>query len=131
MPALEDRLAVLTEFAGQLRAFGPANFLYADGDALFAHGDRRRNTPSGEFAPPGLVYLERRCRAAERAIVAEGVVVAAADQTITLVASVPLSDAPWRPLGEGEVVAVARGRVAARCRAGARVAERMLEEGSY
>jgi glutamine amidotransferase len=114
MPSLEDRIAVVASFASALRALGPANFLYSDGDALFAHGDRRRNDTSAEFAPPGLVFLERRCHAGEQGFVTEGVAVAGADQTITLVASVPLSEDPWCPFDEGEVLVVVRGRVAAR-----------------
>ena len=33
-PSLETRLSLLTAFAADLRALGPANFLYADGDAI-------------------------------------------------------------------------------------------------
>jgi glutamine amidotransferase len=38
---------------------------YADGDALFAHADRRHQS-SGAIAPPGLHLLERRRSGGER-----------------------------------------------------------------
>lgn len=40
-PALDARLSLFGAFAADLRAIEPANFLYADGDALFAHGHKR------------------------------------------------------------------------------------------
>lgn len=39
-PSLDARASLLAAFAADLRPLGPANFLYADGDALFAHGNR-------------------------------------------------------------------------------------------
>ncbi len=100
VPPLEARRAVIADFARELRELGPANFLYADGDALFAHGHRRRDD-TGEIRPPGLHLLCRRCTAT-----ADGVDVA-------LVASVPLTDEPWRPLAEGELVVLRQGKVVA------------------
>lgn len=118
VPTLEDRLDVVSSFAQTLRAMGPANFLYSDGDTLFAHGDRRKQGASSTVAPPGLVFLERRCRQGDRGFVTDGVAVDGAEQKIILLASVPLSDQPWIPLGEGEVVAVSQGQIAARRLAG-------------
>ena len=100
LPPLDDRLRVVTAVARELRALGPANFLYSDGDAVFVHGHRRRND-AGEIAPPGLHLLCRHCAAVD-----DGVDVA-------LVASVPLSREPWRALAEGEVVVLRGGRVVA------------------
>jgi glutamine amidotransferase len=59
-PPLEHRLSVIATFAAELRCLGPANFLYADGDALFAHGDRRLQR-SGRAEPPGLWMRQRQC----------------------------------------------------------------------
>jgi predicted glutamine amidotransferase len=42
-PTLRERFLILSSFAGELRALGPANFLYSDGDLLFAHGHRRKH----------------------------------------------------------------------------------------
>ena len=50
----------MSSFASEVRALGPANFLYSDGDALFAHG-RAASTPR-----PGKSNLlaSRSCNAA-------------------------------------------------------------------
>jgi len=99
VPALQYRIDEVVAFAEELRTLGPANFLSSDGDAIFAHGDRRR-TDAGSIAPPGLHVLCRRC-------------VEATDQEVALVASVPLTAEHWRPLAEGEVVVVRAGRMVA------------------
>lgn len=111
-PTLDARMAVLTTFAAELRALGPANFLYADGDALFAHGHRRLQPASGRAEPPGLWLMQR-----EFAAVAAGVdelaavTVERAARSVVWLASVPLSDEAWRPLAEGELLVVRAGRV--------------------
>lgn len=112
-PALEARLAVLARFAGELRALGPANFLYCDGDALFAHADRRTQADGGIRAP-GLWRLARHC-ALGRGVAAEGMRIAPADGLleVELLASVPLSGEQWVPLPEGSVHAVRHGALAA------------------
>lgn len=97
-PSLRERLAEIVAFAAELRALGPANFLYSDGELIFAHGHRRRRD-SGEIEPPGLHLLCRRCVEGEHA------------QDVALVASVPLTAEPWRALREGEVTVLAGGRV--------------------
>ncbi|HEU4845466.1 MAG TPA: class II glutamine amidotransferase, partial [Burkholderiaceae bacterium] len=66
-PSLTARLAVLAAFAADLRALGPANFLYADGDALFVHSHQRIQRASGLIGPPGLWLLRKQCPASERA----------------------------------------------------------------
>lgn len=111
-PSLEARLLLLTTFAADLRALGPANFFYADGDALFAHGNRRLQRASGRIEPPGLWVLQRHCppmNAPTRHD--DGLSVDLADQTLVLIASVPLTDEAWRPLAEGELLAVRAGEV--------------------
>jgi glutamine amidotransferase len=100
LPPLRERLATLAHFASALRALGPANFLYADGDALFVHGHRRRHGAGTRSAPPGLHVLCRRC---------------APGQQVVLAASVPLTQEPgWQPLREGELIAVQDGNIVAR-----------------
>jgi glutamine amidotransferase len=54
-------MAVLASCAAELRVLGTANFLYSDGDTLFAHGDRRQNGSTRKVGPPGLVLLRRYC----------------------------------------------------------------------
>jgi glutamine amidotransferase len=110
LPSLDERLAVAARFAADLRRLGPANFLYADGDALFAHGHRRLDSDTGDVRPPGLFLLSRRCSTADEAMHVEGVSVAPGFQELSLVASVPLTGEKWRPFAEGELVAVSAGR---------------------
>ena len=107
IPALADRLAVVSQFARELRTLGPANFLYADGDALFAHGHQRTQF-DGRIAPPGLHTLARECAVDPDALAGSGVLLGAS-QTVTLFASVPLTQEPWRALGAGEIVVVRAG----------------------
>lgn len=94
---LTQRAAAVQAFARDMRALGPANFIYADGDALFAHGDRRFHGDGLGIHPPGLHVLGRRSDAG---------------QPLVLVASVPLTaDADWRALGEGELMIARHGVV--------------------
>ena len=97
VPSLQERLAEIVAFAGDLRTLGPANFLYSDGEEIFAHGHRRR-TDHGAIEPPGLHVLCRQCVENDA-------------QEVALVASVPLTGERWRPLAEGEIVVLRAGRV--------------------
>ncbi|MEQ1438589.1 class II glutamine amidotransferase [Fontimonas sp. SYSU GA230001] len=114
MPPAADRLAVVVELAALLRPLGPANFLYCDGDLLFVHAHRRTQAP-GRIEPPGLHLLERHCPLEMARVEVPGLEIGAAAsgaQDVALVASVPLTDeAGWRPLAEGEVLAIRGGRV--------------------
>lgn len=109
-PDLASRRAAVERLAVALRALGPANFLYGDGEYLFAHG-HRRSQADGTVAPPGLWTLQRACPSDGDALAAAGVQLAASarEQVLTLFASVPLSDEAWRPLTEGELIVVAAG----------------------
>ncbi len=111
LPSVASRMAVVQAFAAQLRALGPANFIYADGDVLFAHGHRRIQH-DGAIAPPGLFQLTRACGTGDGAAAASGVRIGDehATQELVLFASVPLTAEAWQPLREGEVAAVRHGR---------------------
>ncbi len=110
VPDLKERLARIARFAETLRSLGPANFLYGDGDTLFAHGHERLQA-DGKLAPPGLHVLTRRCAPEDVDVPMEGVALEAGSQQVALVASVPLTDEPWRPLAKGDVVALRHGDV--------------------
>ena len=110
-PSIADRFAIVADFAARLRTLGPANFLYADGDVLFAHGDRRRSTESAKPVPPGLVVQLRSCKHAQADRAPFGVQLDQAPQHVALIASVALSEEKWRPLEEGELIALAAGRL--------------------
>jgi len=113
VPVLQDRLDVVSNFASGLRALGPANFLYADGEVLFAHGHQRIQA-DGRIAPPGLYWLQRRCTQENDTLQTEGLCVGGGYQQVLLLASVPLSAEPWVALAEGETVAVRGGELLAR-----------------
>ena len=101
-------------FARQLRTLGPANFIYTDGDAVFAHGHRRKSD-TDEIRPPGLHVLCRSCAADAEGLPLAGIAIPREGrQEVALVASVPLSGERWQPLEEGEVVVLREGRVVRR-----------------
>lgn len=112
-PSPEARRQVVEGFAAELRERGPANFLYCDGDALFAHGDRRHQG-DGRIRPPGLWRLHRHCPAGGE-LDADGLRIEARgnDQDVVLFASVPLTNEGWIPLSRGEVLIATTGRLTA------------------
>lgn len=114
-PTLQARLEIVAGFAADLRPMGPANFLYADGELLFAHGHRRTQA-SKEIEPPGLHLLQRSCTQPQQGLPVQGVTVGCDYGQAVLLASVPLGDGPWEPLAEGETVVVAGGDILARHR---------------
>lgn len=117
LPPLGDRLRVVRDFASALGTLGPANFLYTDGDAVFAHG-HRRTQDGGDIRPPGLRILCRTCSAAADSGHGPGLSLAPrARQAVALLASVPLSAEHWEPLAEGEIVVLREGLVVERSRA--------------
>lgn len=109
IPGASARLAIVSGFAAEMRELGPANFLYSDGDLLFAHGHRRTQADQS-IAPPGLWKLDRRCAVDTDALAESGVAIEGCPQEITLFASVPLTDESWSPLAAGEVICVKAGR---------------------
>ena len=115
-PALADRLEIVARFAEVLAPLGPANFLYSDGEILFAHG-HRRTQEGGEVRAPGLHLLCRRCDKDTSDYETAGLKLTPSrkqQQEVVLFASVPLTQENWVPLGEGEICALAGGRIVAR-----------------
>lgn len=119
LPSLEDRISVFSRFAATARALGPANVVYADGDAVFIHADQRTQ-PDGVIRPPGLHLLERRCAGPEANLETEGLTLrSSSEQRVVLLASVPLTQEPaWRALPAGTIVVVRDGEVVAESVAG-------------
>lgn len=113
-PSIAERMKVVQTLADDARSLGPANFLYSDGDAFFAHGDERHDPITNKLIWPGLYYLIVECDpnqyiisdAPESGFKAEG-----NDDVITLFASVPLNDKEWIPLERGQVIAVIKGNI--------------------
>lgn len=111
-PSIEARLSLISVFAADLRELGPANFLYADGDALFAHGHKRLNQATGHAESPGLWMLQHHCPHKEEFPTGQsGMSIKPIEQALLLIASVPLSSDTWTPLAEGEIIVVQGGEV--------------------
>jgi len=118
-PSLQDRLDVVTEFAARLRPLGPANFIYSDGEFIFAHGHKRPQADK-TIRAPGLHMLYRACPAGTTPKTGGGVHIepCSTEQQVALVASVPLTDhEDWIPLKEGQIVVLVDGRDGARSNA--------------
>jgi len=116
VPPLNQRLAIIARFARGLRRLGMASFIYSDGDAVFVHGDRRRHSASDVPRPPGLHVLHRGWGMNSDGQGIEDLPISSGSewQEMAMVASVPLTAEDWRPLGEGEVLALRAGRVVGR-----------------
>lgn len=112
-PTVQERRLVIEAFAADLCKLGPANFLYTDGEVLFAHGNRRIQAATGRIAAPGLFLMSCHCVDAHQLLHGNGLTVGPGFQEMVMLASVPLTGdgETWRPLREGEVVAVAAGRI--------------------
>ena len=113
VPSVESRLDTVSEFAERFCPLGPFNFVYSDGDTLFVHA-HRRNQGGGDVRPPGLHMLVHSSNQQAVDLTQSGVVLAPIQQELTLIASVPLTEEPWEPLPEGEVIALKQGVVRAR-----------------
>ncbi len=118
VPPLEERLPIVVRFARDLCRLGMANFIYSDGDTVFAHGNKRRCAINEAPRPPGLHVLHRVCDVNSDDAPVDGLPNTSdyQQQEMILVASVPLTAETWRPLGEGEVLALQAGKIAARAR---------------
>nr|CRH04519.1 putative Glutamine amidotransferase, class-II [Candidatus Magnetococcus massalia] len=122
-PPLERRLDVVSQFAKQLdetSSAAQANFIYSDGEYLFAHGHVRRQDDD-VIRAPGLYTLCRSCHPNRdrRPSPIQGVKLSTEMQEgerqhVALTASVPLTDENWEPLVKGEVVVMQQGKIVQR-----------------
>lgn len=111
---LDERIRIVRDFAADLRRLGTANFLYSDGDVLFGHAHRRifdDDDGPREPRPPGLAMLHRAHRPGGHRLVTAGLTVDLQEHGATLLASVPLTDEGWVPMGEGTLVVIRDGQV--------------------
>lgn len=116
-PSVMERLAVFAEFAADMRKRGSANFLYSDGDVLFAHAHKRIYEENGGFTEPRAPGLSvRNCAACQQGpeYACEGLKLHLSDQRTTLLASVPLDKQGWEPLPEATALAIRSGMEVAR-----------------
>lgn len=110
---LDARMNALAEIALSLRKYGPATFLYTDGDVLFAHADRRLQPQTGDVSAPALYRLA--CPAGSKPSLVDDAdrADAPATQRLMLLASVPLTNEAWTPMSEGEILAIRHGEIVA------------------
>ena len=108
VPDLDARMRVVSEQAARLREMGTANFLYCDGDVVFVHAHWRPTEGEGSPPMPGLHLLED-----DRVRQTSSVSVGRRGGRLLVAASVPLSDHRWRPMHEGELLAIRRGQLIA------------------
>lgn len=110
VPDAQARLRAVEEFARRMRSLGPANFLYSDGDVLFAHADRRHQA-DGSVREPGL-HLWLRGQAHAHRHEAAGLQVHGSHEqahSMAMLASVPLGRGDWQVLPRGTVVGLRQG----------------------
>lgn len=113
-PSLEARFDVFAGICDEMKKLGPCNFLYFDGEVLFAHAHQRIYEESDGLVgpkPPGLCI--KRCWTCtfQEEITCPGLKVELPDRQTVLLASVPLDDHGWADLPEGTVLALKDGEV--------------------
>ncbi len=103
---------IVKSIGDQLATMGPANFLYADSQYLYAYASRRSHVEG--IHPPGLHYHTRRCDQNHNSIPCIGLKVKSTVNTrqkLTLIASIPLSDEAWIPFAENQLLVLEKGRI--------------------
>ena len=115
VPSMEQRSDVFAEFCHEMAFLGSSNFLYSDGEYLYAHGHKRIYEENGVFSdarPPGLSMRNcMSCQEGEDNIQCSGLNIELQDHQTVLFASVPLGETGWSPLPEQTVVTVANGEI--------------------
>lgn len=102
-PELAQRVKIISKVFTELAELGIANFLYSDGDYLFAFANRRIQR-NGKIEAPGMHYLLRKCVYDKDSLNCAGVDIGCEPQQALLFASVPLtSNEHWQPLPVGQL----------------------------
>ncbi len=107
VPSLQERMDLIETIFTELATLGPANFLYSDGDYLYAFANKRIQ-PSGKIEHPGMHYLTRTCYENHRQPDSSPEKVR---QKVVLFASVPLTDENWQPLPCCKLVVAQNGHL--------------------
>ena len=111
LPPLSARIQIVSEFANDIGQFGPANFLYSDGDALFVHGHVRTQA-DGQRRAPGLHYISVTCDYGLGRSKLVGVEFKSKQiQQVTLVSTSPLREGGWKPMKKGQLLVIRGGKV--------------------
>ncbi|PWI33796.1 class II glutamine amidotransferase [Vibrio albus] len=91
IPTLAQRINTITQVFTKLAKLGPANFIYSDGNYLYAFANKRIQI-NGKIEPPGMYCLIRQCNEAE-----------GNSQKVVLFSSVPLTKENWQPVPSGQL----------------------------
>ncbi len=111
VPELKKRIEIISEFASEMGRFGPANFLYSDGDALFVHG-HVRTQDDNSICAPGLHYISVSCDyGVGRSDLASVTLESDQVQRVTLISTKPLNDGNWLPMSEGQLLVLKGGEI--------------------
>ena len=115
-PGLAQRAEIIKAVFDRMSVLGPANFLYGDGDYLYAYANRRTQA-QGCIEPPGMYYLCRDCDRDQEAKPLPSVEIqrdkGVARQKLVLFASVPLSDEKWLPFAQNQLIIARNGDIIA------------------
>ncbi|MGK0440669.1 MAG: glutamine amidotransferase [Pseudohongiellaceae bacterium] len=111
-PSAEQRLKIVSRVAEEFVKLGAANFLYSDGEILFAHSHQRRfstynkgEAVFSEVREPGL------CIAKRNEVLTNGLKITPLNPCDALmIASVPLTESGWTPLPTAKVIAIKNGQ---------------------
>ncbi|PWI33569.1 class II glutamine amidotransferase [Vibrio albus] len=99
VPTLDQRINTIAQVFTELEKLGPANFIYSDGNYLYAFANKRIQH-NGKIEPPGMYWLTRQCNDVEDN-----------SQEIVLFSSVPLTKENWQPVPSGQLFVVQTGKL--------------------
>lgn len=108
-PTLKQRARIIEKIFQLFATFGPANFLYSEGDYLYLFSNKRTQA-NGRIEPPGMYYLQRECKRDNDALMQEGITISQPQQKVLLFASVPLTNERWQPLTPGKLYIASTGQ---------------------
>lgn len=113
-PPLDERFEVFRSTCAELSALGNCNFLYHDGEVLFAHAHKRMYEENGKEVgpkPPGLHLKNFSECTHDGKLSSPGLEVALQHQQTAILASVPLDNDGWEGLAEGTILAMKDGEI--------------------
>ncbi|MGV8995805.1 MAG: class II glutamine amidotransferase [Parvibaculaceae bacterium] len=111
---IAEKFDLFVGFCHDMAQLGTSNFLWLDGARLYVHADQRIYETADGLSrpqPPGLHMLRPAPNALGDKHECTSAKLENLPSHVILFASLPLSDAPWRPLEQGDVFAVSKGKV--------------------
>ena len=109
-PSLEDRLKCIRQQCNLFDTLGTANFIYHDGDYLYAFANERQQA-GGRIGPPGLWFLRRHWGPNEVQNYIPGIAISGESAEQFLVASVPLTNEMWLPMYRNQLLVAKDGEL--------------------